>query len=111
MEENKRNEPTEQDILMDRIIDSLTAKGNHYFAGHIDDYRFNAKVFSEGSKYGIDGGRVSKLWIQKTMSEFRHATVVNYDRGWDIKPARGKDKEMYESILRCLETMPTDMTD
>ena len=40
-----------------------------------------AKVYDEGSDYGIDDGRISKLLI-----EIDGIKVVNYDRGWDIKP-------------------------
>lgn len=42
---------------------------------------FWAKVFEEGSVYGINGGRISKLTIK-----IDGQTVVNYDRGWDIEP-------------------------
>lgn len=45
-------------------------------------YTWEAKVYDEGSKYGINGGRVSKLWVQKD-----GVVVCNYDRGWDIEPA------------------------
>ena len=40
------------------------------------------KAFEEGSKWGINGGKISKLSI-KIDGEW----VANYDRGWDIKPA------------------------
>jgi hypothetical protein len=40
-----------------------------------------AKVYDEGSEFGIDGGRISKLMIK-----IDGRTVVNYDRGWDIEP-------------------------
>lgn len=39
------------------------------------------KTYDEGSDYGINGGRISKLSI-KINGEW----VVNYDRGWDIEP-------------------------
>ena len=39
------------------------------------------KDYDEGSDYGINGGRISKLSI-KIDGEW----VVNYDRGWDIEP-------------------------
>lgn len=39
------------------------------------------KCFDEGSVYGIDEGRISKLMIK-----IDGQTVVNYDRGWDIEP-------------------------
>lgn len=39
------------------------------------------KAYERGSKYGINGGRISKLTIK-----IDGETVANYDRGWDIKP-------------------------
>ena len=44
-------------------------------------YVWEAKVYDEGSKYGINGGRVSKLQVRRD-----GVVVCNYDRGWDIKP-------------------------
>lgn len=44
-------------------------------------YAWEAKVYDEGSKYGINGGRVSKLQVRQD-----GAVVCNYDRGWDMKP-------------------------
>ena len=43
--------------------------------------RFWVKSYEKGSKFGIDGGRISKMQIR-----IDGQTVVNYDRGWDIKP-------------------------
>ena len=40
-----------------------------------------AKVYDEGSEYGIDGGKISKLMIK-----IDGETVVSYDRGWSIEP-------------------------
>ena len=40
-----------------------------------------AKVYDEPSEYGINGGRISKLMIQKG-----GVTTCNYDRGWDVEP-------------------------
>lgn len=39
------------------------------------------KYFDGPSRYGIDGGRISKLTIRKE-GKF----TCNYDRGWDIEP-------------------------
>lgn len=49
--------------------------------GNIKGYEYQVKQYDEGSVYGIDEGRISKLWISKNGK-----TVVNYDRGWDIEP-------------------------
>lgn len=46
-------------------------------------FSWEAKVYDLPSKYGINGGRVSKLYI---VTDNNHC-ICNYDRGWDIKPA------------------------
>lgn len=43
--------------------------------------KYWAKRYDTGSKYGIDGGRISKLELR-----IDDRKVCNYDRGWDIKP-------------------------
>ena len=52
-----------------------------------------AKVYDEGSQYGIDGGRISKLTL-KMDGEW----IATYDRGWDIKPTC-PEAEMALAIL------------
>lgn len=56
-------------------------------------YRFWVKHFEEGSHWGIDGGRISKLMIKR-----EGEIVCNYDRGWDVKPV-DEDTEMALAIL------------
>ena len=38
--------------------------------------------FDEPSKYGINGGRISKLCITNKKGDW----LANYDRGWDVEP-------------------------
>lgn len=60
------------------------------------NFRYEAKVFEEGSKFGIRCGRISKLEIRdKDTNEI----VVNYDRGWDIRPGRNLDKKALNYVL------------
>ena len=40
-----------------------------------------AKVYEKKNRYGIDGGRISKLTLK-----IKGETVYNYDRGEDIPP-------------------------
>ena len=40
------------------------------------------KVYEEGSQFGINGGKISKL-----MLKLNGEIIANYDRGWDIEPA------------------------
>lgn len=78
--------------------------------GTVGKYTFQAKLFDEGSDDGIDSGRVSKLsiWDQKVREEksnFFAACIVNYDRGWDIKPNRNS-KPYYKEVMKLLENAP-----
>jgi len=52
-----------------------------------------AKVFDEGSIYGINEGRISKLMLKQNGK-----IVYNYDRGLDIPPQTA-EAEMALTIL------------
>lgn len=78
--------------------------------GTVGKYTFQAKLFDVGSEYGIDEGRVSKLsiWDQKVReekSDFLASCIINYDRGWDIKPNKNS-KPYYEEVMKLLENAP-----
>lgn len=51
-------------------------KDGGYIACH-----YCVKHFDEGSEWGINGGRISKLEIR-----IEGKITANYDRGWDIEP-------------------------
>lgn len=61
-------------------------------------YRVNAKVFMEPSKFGINKGPTSKLWISS-----KGKTICNYDRRWDTKPKDEKEKAICDEILKYVE--------
>lgn len=67
-------------------------KGREEFNEELD-ITFCAKVFAEGSSFGIDGGRISKLEIR-----LGNEILCSYDRGWDIEPSE-EVTPFYESIL------------
>lgn len=62
----------------------------------INGYEIQAKVYEQGSKYGINGGKISKLCILKE----RHC-CLNYDRGWDIELDANNSElmEVYNKVL------------
>lgn len=71
--------------------------------GELNGFKWCIKVYGDGSEFGIDNGRISKLWIQRKSNG---EPVVNYDRGWDIKSfdVDGKFfdndvKEVYEELI------------
>jgi len=59
-------------------------------------YKYWVKHFEEGSEFGIDGGKVSKLTIRK-LGETHD--LCNYDRGWDVEPIE-EVKAAYAIILQ-----------
>ena len=63
-------------------------------------YDFQIKHFDEPSEYGIDSGRISRLWMRRRGDA---QAVLGYDRGWqrDFTP-RGKGAEVraaYRAII------------
>jgi hypothetical protein len=78
--------------------------------GIVDKYRFQAKLFDEGSTFGINDGRVSKLMIwdeavrQQAQNIFE-GCIVNYDRGWDIEP-QPEHKIYFNAVMELLENSP-----
>ena len=55
------------------------------------------KAYDEGSEFGIDGGKISKLRI--TIDGY---TVVNYDRGWDVEPDENDEAALIAYSI-CLQ--------
>ena len=54
--------------------------------GRIAGHRFDALIFPEHADnpdYELGDSRISKLWIRR---EADKQTVLNFDRGWDIRP-------------------------
>ena len=58
-----------------------------------DIFHYWIKQYDDGSVYGIECGRISKLMIKRGGK-----IVCNYDRGWDIKPV-DEDTEFALAIL------------
>ena len=52
--------------------------------------------FDEPSIYGIQQGRISKLWV----AEAGHEPVINFDRGWDVRPKTSEAKALLAAITK-----------
>jgi hypothetical protein len=71
-----------------RIIKTTrrAAGAGTWVIGTIAGHRFDTLVFPEHADcpdYELDDSRISKIWLQRLSDK---ATVVNFDRGWDIRP-------------------------
>ena len=75
----------------------------NWMIGHIDDFEFEAKVYDEGSQFGIDNGRVSKLGVYR---DNPRGEVISYDRGWDTYPATPELEDLLDALLRFFKFLP-----
>ena len=77
-------------------------KDSNWVNGTAGGYTFNAKVYDEGSVYGVNEGRVSKLSIRDEYGR----EIVCYDRGWDIEPQDENLKNLVSGVVDYLERLP-----
>ena len=78
-------------------------KNNNLISGSIyymGVYSFEAKLYDEGSQFGINNGRISKL----TIRDLSNNIIINYDRGWDIEPCNSIEKHILNELVDYLET-------
>ena len=67
-------------------VQRRTSCGGAWVRGQMAGHRFDALVFPEhatNAEYELGDSRISKLWIQRIEDR---VTVVNFDRGWDVRP-------------------------
>lgn len=57
--------------------------------------RYWIKYFEEGSEFGIEEGRISKLTLQR-----EDETIANYERGWDVEPKDAEAKMVLEILMK-----------
>ena len=60
------------------------------------EFKIQMVRFDEPSRFGIRDGRISKLWAK----EEGDAEVINYDRGWDIRPNTAEGKALLTAIIK-----------
>ena len=74
----------------------INPKKNGWETGYVNGRKFGIKRYDRPSPFGIDGGRISKLYIKFGRE------MVNYERGWDEKPKNEEQKKSLEEILKYL---------
>jgi hypothetical protein len=60
--------------------------GGIWYVGRVDGRHFEALVFAEPSQYGIDGGRVSKLYLWTGPKKKGGEEAAVFERGWELEP-------------------------
>lgn len=87
---------------------SPEVKDARWLAGKVGIYEFSILQLSGPSKTGLEKGRISKLsiWdpaVRKATDNFIQACIVNFDRGWDIRPSRIA-QPYYEKVLELVQS-------
>ena len=59
-------------------------------------YKIQLVRFDEPSQYGIRQGRISKLWVAEAGNE----PIINFDRGWDVRPKTAEAKALLAAIIK-----------
>lgn len=84
---------------------SLWRGGRFAMAGA--EFRWQAKVYDDESSFGVDNGRVSKLWVarlQELPDNGRYwQEVAYYDRGWCTLPSTQEAKAAVAHILKMFK--------
>ena len=63
--------------------------------GIINGFEFEVKHFDEGSEFGINGGRISKLFIKKAGKIY-----ASFERGWGVHPSDKESKAVYKELIK-----------
>lgn len=75
---------------------TITAIRDHWTRGTYGPFEFEVKHWPEPSVFGIDEGRISKLWVTRRTS---YTTVAAYDRGWDRLPRFDDEMDAVSAII------------
>ena len=75
---------------------TITKRHGDWTYGHTDEYDFQVKHFDRPSSFGIEEGRISKLWITRHSDR---RVIAAYDRGWDILPGTEEELDATQAII------------
>ncbi len=70
----------------------MWSKGSIEIEG--SEVQYWVKHFDEGSEFGIDGGRISKLECRTNGK-----LILHYDRGWDMEPETELGHKAYAILI------------
>ena len=67
----------------------------------LNGYSFSAKVYDTPSTFGINEGRISKLYVKDVST---NTEVIGYDRGWYCEPQYPQEKAALGALLTIFDT-------
>ncbi len=75
---------------------TVTKKQGAWTFGQVGNYSFEIKHFAQPSVFGIDEGRISKMWLARRST---HTCVASFDRGWDKLPTYTEAQEAAQLLI------------
>jgi hypothetical protein len=108
--ENDKSESKHKGYITVAGMQRVNNKVSGVYGGCI----FEATVNNSRSKHGINGGRVSQLYIwrfKKVAGRIAKRPTVNYELEWDLEPETKKDRIEYAAVLSYLEQLPSEASD
>ena len=99
VEEHDSEEYVEHQLALIRSI--KYSRGGNWYLGVIGGYLFQVKVAEEDSPFGLNEGRIIKLFVKAKPSEDQPGdkTVIAFERGWSCYP---KDDHELLNVLDAL---------
>ena len=68
---------------------------------YLNGYSFSAKVYDTPSTFGINKGRISKLYVRDVST---NTEVIGYDWEWYCEPQYPQEKAVLEALLTIFAT-------
>ncbi len=103
VEEYDSEQYTERQL---NLIRSMTIKPvDNWFVGTIGGYPFQAKVTEEDSSFGIQDGRIIKLFVTDIPTDKNpgKTEIIAYERGWSKYPEKPEHEEILDALYEYFE--------
>lgn len=88
------------------LIRSMTIKPvNNWFIGTISGYSYQVKVTAEDSQWGINEGRIIKLFVTDMPKDDSpgKTEIIVYERGWSVYPKTTEHEEILDALYEYFQ--------
>ena len=87
--------------MEDHVI-KVRSRDGLWLTGSIDNNEFGIKVCDEKSGFGIDDGRVIKLYVNDSTG----CEIIAYECGWEEYPKTIPHQEILDALLMFADSLP-----
>ena len=88
------------------LIRSLTIKSvNNWYIGTISGYAYQVKLSAEDSPFGIQDGRIIKLFVTDMPTDENpgKTEIIAYERGWSKYPQTSEHEEILDALYEYFQ--------